>query len=1727
MSSENLVGLDLMLDSALDHDEAALNRQELVEKEDDLPSRNLYSMTLRSKTKKPKLLINEDEGPQHLQASSQGKRKIPPEKLIDAPNIKLRPRLNLPDSGQRPPTPFPANGKPRASTPRPPSRISTSLVRKASERSPSALRSRSKSPLPWRLSKDNEIPKPNEARLATRMTKPTERQSDQDVTKRAEWKHDDTLVTRYAEKEKNETNQDTLDQDQDDLNTAKPKTPSIKGPTERPNKYEETTKQVTQKDEAITYSSASDESDDRKPAAKPTNWHNEDSNDDRKPAAKPNANTQEAPKPQRCDSINSIPDEVVTPKMITQEHLYDATYQIEETREESDDDQESFSPSPGKKSPFLPELPNDSDEAKRQIGTGIAPKPMRLKIKSSLFEEAMSSDSEEEEDTNLETSNDEEAIESGEEPSSGIPICPKRPVNEFILYSNHIRSTIKQDQPGLALGEASKVIANRWKALSNEEKRVWRAKADKLKEKYEKQRAEYEKITKNSTEVSKKLTSRKEAANRLHRMLARQPGSNREDYINKYKEATRMYRENVQAYQAYERARKANKRSSVEKMKAKSATRLKSANAIKQDLKAKRNKQKSGFDTPRPMKMNITPSDEEDDSSKIEAQDESDRPPTPEPALKTTQTRYEESLGGKYSKKQTENHHYLATKAVPAGVEIQTNEVFTPSINGRPSGTSVSFKTNCPLKMTKLSDIIDNRFTVDIFERDPSGIYEIIANNISCDTPIEIIEHAFRHPHLPMISFAHGNQAIGSFDILHTFRIFEREDSDEKELTAIIGHGRNGKIVTIDPRLQIFVSHKTRVPHPILFCTEAYESLDSMIPNEFMITIEMQPTIYVPNKMAMRFIDEQISTADQAFDVAIEVIREEMEDFLSRSQTQSEFDLLTSPEYARLENQEYRMYNKTMLKFVSRHARLLQTLWHHSFINNFDGPESILGRLRMKCPPGYVQSTNQKSIDWFNGMLSDMKKNAFNYEKHLQSEGLDDIAIDEDAFILQAKKLHQIKKQYQPRESNEKTKSKPKRQRSKTPTRDIFPKSTSISQKEGRTYLNKPDRIRPNINRGLMMKTLGNPSPSYDYPPFNQPIRWNFENEDDIEDSDMESKGPLKKKISKRARHEYRRDEQSDGDDYDEYSYSERPKKARRIHSKSPKCVRAAHILSKMGRQETKDYSDEEMIDIMEKQMKGCKLTPQKKNPFESRNFYEVMAEDEDDLNDDEMDEVVDTAARRMTEPDTSDDDIEDDLFGTDEGRDSPRYFRPTTNANAGSKGKKWRAPTPHPKINGKRQYDYRGTRFGDEIRAKNPFDSPATPNTAAESTLIKGMTKVLSKLNDNLTLSRLQTEKKMEQDRIAQEEKEEDKISNTTRTTVLNTGTQDGVNPAKELTPENKQILRAKPREVPKIMRKEMTARGAKCQPCPNIYQAINSGDYARERPMEPGQLTIFGLPMNQNKTELKGFDYDKTQYEYENGMDITAKQRYQLTSVILCLPMTVFYLIEATKSLTILMEILFGDESLLFYAALCWYRYVDTNSQTILDMQMGGHDHLPVKIAWQIDSTFSAFFAAAQRGVPQKELLECTGIQQNILQGNYTIIVGKTIQDALSKRNKGKNNNKRNNETTTGAGTTRDNNSNNEDKKPRPHANQPEALKCSRQFYSKVIGGAISKHSFKMPMHNGMSECARYAYRGFCYDDCNRAKNHKPVTDRNREERLVKAKKDCLEIYKKNKRAEDPDFQ
>jgi len=73
------------------------------------------------------------------------------------------------------------------------------------------------------------------------------------------------------------------------------------------------------------------------------------------------------------------------------------------------------------------------------------------------------------------------------------PDAPKRSLSAYMFFANENRDIVRAENPGITFGQVGKLLGEKWKALSAEDKAPYESKADADKRRYEKEKTEYAK----------------------------------------------------------------------------------------------------------------------------------------------------------------------------------------------------------------------------------------------------------------------------------------------------------------------------------------------------------------------------------------------------------------------------------------------------------------------------------------------------------------------------------------------------------------------------------------------------------------------------------------------------------------------------------------------------------------------------------------------------------------------------------------------------------------------------------------------------------------------------------------------------------------------------------------------------------------------------------------------------------------------------------------------------------------------------------------------------------------------------------------------------------------------------------------------------------------------------------------------------------------------------------
>lgn len=73
------------------------------------------------------------------------------------------------------------------------------------------------------------------------------------------------------------------------------------------------------------------------------------------------------------------------------------------------------------------------------------------------------------------------------------PNAPKRSLSAYMFFANENRDIVRAENPGISFGQVGKLLGDRWKSLSADDKLPYETKAAADKKRYEKEKAEYAK----------------------------------------------------------------------------------------------------------------------------------------------------------------------------------------------------------------------------------------------------------------------------------------------------------------------------------------------------------------------------------------------------------------------------------------------------------------------------------------------------------------------------------------------------------------------------------------------------------------------------------------------------------------------------------------------------------------------------------------------------------------------------------------------------------------------------------------------------------------------------------------------------------------------------------------------------------------------------------------------------------------------------------------------------------------------------------------------------------------------------------------------------------------------------------------------------------------------------------------------------------------------------------
>ncbi|KAF2006974.1 Non-histone chromosomal protein 6, partial [Amniculicola lignicola CBS 123094] len=71
------------------------------------------------------------------------------------------------------------------------------------------------------------------------------------------------------------------------------------------------------------------------------------------------------------------------------------------------------------------------------------------------------------------------------------PNAPKRGLSAYMFFANDQRDKVREDNPGIKFGEVGKLLGEKWKALTVDQRKPYEKKAAEDKKRYETEKAKY------------------------------------------------------------------------------------------------------------------------------------------------------------------------------------------------------------------------------------------------------------------------------------------------------------------------------------------------------------------------------------------------------------------------------------------------------------------------------------------------------------------------------------------------------------------------------------------------------------------------------------------------------------------------------------------------------------------------------------------------------------------------------------------------------------------------------------------------------------------------------------------------------------------------------------------------------------------------------------------------------------------------------------------------------------------------------------------------------------------------------------------------------------------------------------------------------------------------------------------------------------------------------------
>jgi hypothetical protein len=347
----------------------------------------------------------------------------------------------------------------------------------------------------------------------------------------------------------------------------------------------------------------------------------------------------------------------------------------------------------------------------------------------------------------------------------------------------------------------------------------------------------------------------------------------------------------------------------------------------------------------------------------------------------------------------------------------------------------------------------------------------------------------------------------------------------------------------------------------------------------------------------------------------------------------------------------------------------------------------------------------------------------------------------------------------------------------------------------------------------------------------------------------------------------------------------------------------------------------------------------------------------------------------------------------------------------------------------------------------------------------------------------------------------------------LLNISTEDGMNPATELTPFAKHVLTSSGDQPLTHINILFAKKKIRATPTPRFINAIRKGNLTYDGGL-PDNCSITQLPQSLQGTDLEGLDLAKLLCMDDNDT-ITEADTDKLNKTVMPFSRTLHFLQDKADAdaHAVFLDEYSGPNSLIAREANNWAEFIRDNLSELQDIRTHRDPLLPIRIEVAIADEFNRILKAGRLGVIDERHFG-DDIRDGILRRTTCIDIPIAIQELLNKQNGNKRQNQTNQPQAKKAKLERIR-----------HDGQPQDLKMEIQPYRDIITPYATANRTKCPKFNDSTEeCLRFSFLGYSNSECPRKAAHIKVTKGSNRYNALKAFKNTA--TKANKPATQ-DFQ